>query len=248
MLEPDHFERVRTVEDVPPDGTQISSDVFRSQPGTSLPILTKMGVDLFQTLMIGPNTLLVEGGSDFLYLQLLSQELIRRGGVGLDERWVVVPVTGVGKFEPFFRLYAANKINVAVLMDASTFDKKLVDVLRARGADHQIVTIGEILGVDDSDIEDLLGEVFYVRLVMAAYGLAALDPATFTSRNPRITKRIEQHFEETGINGGRFSHYRPAEYLRENKTLLSGLDASVVTKAEQLIARLNALIPALIPA
>jgi hypothetical protein len=242
MVEPDRFDRVRTVEDLPPDGTKVSTDIFRSQPGTSLPLLTKMGVDLFQSLMVGPNTMLLEGGSDYLYMRLLSRELLRRGRVGLDVRWVLTPVSGVGKFEPFFRLYEANKINVVVLMDASTYDKRLADELRRGESSGRVVTIGEILDKEDSDIEDLLGAEFYLRLVTVAYNIDPLDAATFTSQHPRIAKRVEQHFAEHGINGGKFSHYRPAEYLREHPELLAELDDGAVDAAARLVERLNSLI------
>lgn len=244
LVEPDRFDRVRTVEDAGDAGTQVSADIFRSQPGTSLPILTKMGVDLFQTLMVGPNTLLLEGGSDFLYLQVLSQELVRRSKAGLDERWVLVPVTGIGKFEPFFRLYQANEINVAVLMDASTTEQKLVDALKAADKGKHVVTVGDILGTADADIEDLLGEEFYLRLVEATYGLATLDPTTFTSQHPRVVKRLEQHFQEQAINGGKFSHYKPASHLRENKELLKKLKAKDVANIEKMVEKLNGLIRA----
>jgi len=203
-----------------------------------------MGVELFQSLMVGPNTLLVEGGSDYLYLRLLSREALRRGGDSLDERWVLTPVTGVGKFEPFFRLYAANKLNVVVLMDASTYDKKLADELRKDGSAQRVVTIGEILGTDDSDIEDLLGSGFYLGLVAKAYGIDPLDASTFTSQHPRIAKRVEEHFVERGINAGKFSHYRPAEYLREHPELLAELDDRGVGATRTLIERLNSLVRA----
>jgi AAA ATPase-like protein len=242
MVEPEHFDRVRTVEDVPPSGTKASADIFRSQPGTSLPLLTKISVELFQSLMVGPNTLLVEGGSDYLYLRLLSRESLRRGGEGLDERWVLTPVTGVGKFEPFFRLYAANKLNVVVLMDGSTYDKKLVDELRKDGSVQRVVTIGEIVGTDDADIEDLLGADFYLSLVAKAFGIESLDAGAFTSQHPRIARRVEEHFTACGINGGKFSHYRPAEYLREHPELLCELDERAIATARRLMERLNGLI------
>ena len=50
LIESDRFERVRTVEEVEPGVTKVSGDVFKSQPSTALPILTAMGVELYQTL------------------------------------------------------------------------------------------------------------------------------------------------------------------------------------------------------
>jgi hypothetical protein len=243
LIESDHFERVRTVEEVEPGVTKVSGDVFKSQPSTALPILTAMGVELYQTLMVGPNTLLVEGGSDYLYLQLLSQEMRRRGAPGLDERWVIVPVASSSKFAPYFGLYEANQLNVAVLMDSTTQDRALADALKKGTRTGHVVTIGDALGRDDADIEDLLGEEVYASSVAGTYGLKAIKLKGLTSKHPRIAKRLEEDFAQLGTaDEVKFSHLAPANYLREHKELLADMSDASLAATAKLFETLNALI------
>lgn len=243
LIEPDRFERVRTVEEIQGSGTKVSSDVFKSQPSTALPILTAMGIELYQTLMVGPHTLLVEGGSDYLYLQLLSQEMRRRGKPSLDERWVIVPVASSSKFAPYFALYEANKLNVAVLMDSTTQDKKLAEALRKDTKTGHVVMIGEALGKEDADIEDLVGEEVYAEIVAGFYALKPIKLKGMTSKHPRIAKRLEEEFINLGAPAEtRFSHLEPANYLREHKELLEGMTDDAVEASSKLFETLNALI------
>jgi predicted ATP-dependent endonuclease of OLD family len=64
MIQPSHLERCRTVEDVANDGAKISEDLWAARADTVFPLLAAIGVDMTQTLIIGPNQLLVEGPSD----------------------------------------------------------------------------------------------------------------------------------------------------------------------------------------
>ena len=105
-----------------------------------------------------------------------------------------------------------------------------------------MILVGEILGTADADIEDLLGDTFYCKLVSATYGLPSIDMSTFTSKNPRVVKRLEQHFTENGLNSGVLSHQAPADYLREHQSELAAMSNQSIQWAEQLVRRLNTLI------
>src|SRR5690606_753885 len=88
MVPPDNLASVRTVEDVVTrdardrklsQGTKIRPDVLTTDPQTNFPIFGAMGFEVTQTLIIGKNTLLVEGPSDILYLQAASAVLKAAG-------------------------------------------------------------------------------------------------------------------------------------------------------------------------
>ena len=76
-----------------------------------------MGFEVTQGLMIDPDTLLVEGPSDILYLQALSRKLESLGRIHLDPKWAMCPSGGIDKVLPFVRLFYGNDLNTVVLTD-----------------------------------------------------------------------------------------------------------------------------------
>jgi predicted ATP-dependent endonuclease of OLD family len=85
MVDPRHFERVRIVQDrsidtsdaLPPaeDGTKVLVDVLEATGDSLFPLQGALGYEIYQTLFIGPNCLVVEGVSDLLYLQVMTSLL-----------------------------------------------------------------------------------------------------------------------------------------------------------------------------
>jgi AAA domain, putative AbiEii toxin, Type IV TA system/AAA ATPase domain len=250
MIQADRLARVRTVQDVDGEGTKISAEVFRTDSETVFPLQAALGLDLAQTLFVGPDCLLVEGPSDLLYIQLLNQALAAKAMATLDPRWVVVPVGGADKLVTFVSLLGANQLNVAVLMDISGNSMQRIKNLQANAKlrANALVQISEVTSANDADIEDLFDPGFYLELVNGAYQDKLARPlalADLPQGNPRIVRRLEQHFRDNDIAGGKFSHYPPAAYfLQEQATLLPGLDRAILERAEKLFRRVNELLRA----
>src|SRR2546427_1650294 len=114
MVDPAHFERSRIVQDlsiepdreIPPgeEGTKVLADVLDASGDSLFPLQGALGYEIYQTLFIGPNSLVVEGVSDLLYLQTMSALLEAQGRTGLDARWTVTPVGGADKVPTFLAL------------------------------------------------------------------------------------------------------------------------------------------------
>ena len=248
LVKPDRFDRVRTVQDVDGKGTQVSADVFRTDSETVFPLQTALGYELAQTLFVGPDCLLVEGPSDMLYLQILSQATEAAGLAGLDPRWVVTPVGGADKLGTFVSLLGANQLNVAALIDSNPKDKQRIAALQANGhlKGRALIELSEVTGTDEADIEDILDPAFYLALVNAAYKVdlpKPLKPGDLKSKAPRITARIEQHLRDNDIANGKLNHYRPAAHLlREQTDLVPKIDKDTLQRAEALFKRLNSLL------
>ena len=79
MVDPTHFDRVRIVQDlsIEPNsddlpgerqGTQVITEVLDATPDSLFPLQGALGYEIYQTLFIGPNSLVVEGVSDLLYI------------------------------------------------------------------------------------------------------------------------------------------------------------------------------------
>jgi hypothetical protein len=249
MVDPDHLHRVRTVIDQDQIGTKVSAEIFKADEDTAFPLLTAMGIEMTQTLFIGEHTLLLEGPSDLIYLDVLTDLVESGGGAGLDPRWVKTPIGGSGKLSTFVTLLGANKLHVAVLVDSSTKDVGAVRRLRDNGqlANNGLIEIREFTGTPDADIEDLFESDFYLQLVNLAYAKELTTPITAADLNPndpRIVRQVEEYLCQHGIAGGRFNHYRPAAtLLRQQATLASQISTATLARAEQLFHRLNSLLP-----
>jgi len=246
MIDPHNFRRVRTVVDDPETGTTVSADILKTDAESAFPLHAALGIELTQTLFVGPNVLLVEGPSDVIYLQYLSDQLIKAGKSGLDERWVLVPGGGISKLAVFLTLFGANQMRVAVLVDSSVKNNRTINELRTSGKlyDGGIVQIGDASGAEEADIEDLLPAQLYVKLINEAYrGVLADNPLTLDELpdEPRIVKRVEKAFAAREINGGRLNHYSPAGALLRTKSI-TRMSEEELSTAEMMISRINAFL------
>ena len=246
MIDPHNFGCVRTVIDAPETGTTVSSDILKTDAESAFPLHAALGVELTQTLFVGPNVLLVEGPSDVIYLQYLSEQLIKAGKTGLDDRWVLVPGGGISKLAAFLTLFGANQMKGCVLADSSAQNNKTIGRLKASGTlyDAGIVQIGNASGAEEADIEDLLPAQLYVDLVNDAYrGELAGTSLTLAELpdGPRIVKRVEDAFFSRDVNKGRLNHYSPAGALLRMKETTE-MSEGQLSAAEILIQQINALL------
>ena len=110
MVDPKHFERVRIVQDktidsddeLPPEqeGTKVLVDVLDAGPDSLFPLQGALGYEIYQALFIGPNSVVVEGASDLLYIQMLSSILMERGREGSTRVGLLLRSGGPTKFPP----------------------------------------------------------------------------------------------------------------------------------------------------
>lgn len=236
MVEPRAFDRARAVEDVDPVGAVVREDVLVTGPDTLFPLQAALGYELYQTLFVGPDCLVVEGVADLVYLQLLSDHLRSLKRTGLDERWVVTPVGGLDKLPTFIALLG-TKLNVAVLLEVATGGSQKIQDLVRRGVieGNRLVALTNYTGTTEADIEDMFDEATYVRLVTASG--AAKPVKSKMGKQPRVIKRIE-----TAI-GREFSHYVPARYFLQNQVAEHAkLSPDEVDRFEAVFKDLNKLL------
>jgi hypothetical protein len=253
LVPADDLASVRTVEDVvtrdardrkQSQGTKIRPDVLTTDPQTNFPIFGAMGFEVTQTLVIGKNTLLVEGPSDILYLQAASAVLKAAGRPHLAPQWAICPSGGIDKVLPFVRLFYGNNLNVAVMTDFERGQKRKLDELhKAALLDHErIILATEIAGKEEADIEDFFEPALFVELVNQTYQLPKanaltvekLDAADTTTT--RLVKKAEAYFRVLPAEIPEFSHFDPSMYLLQHPELLQGKGEHV----EKTLARFEA--------
>ena len=261
MVPVDHLADVRIVEDViiervgkRPEvkGTKVRSDVLEVTDDTLFPLQGALGYDVTQSLFIGANTWLLEGPSDILYLQVLSQALIKRGREGLDPKWTLCPSGGIDKIAAFVRLFSGNRINVAVLSDIANGDKakienlKRAEILKA----GNFYTCADFTGQTEADVEDLFEPDLYVDMLNGAYEPPPSKVVTKKSlmaahSSSRIVKKAEALLRLMPTSVAEFSHFGPSRWLLENPSVLDkNTPASNATldRFEELFRKFNTLL------
>ncbi len=260
MVDSQRFERVRIVQDkgidsddpLPrdEDGTKVFTEVLEAGPDSLFPLQAALGYEIYQTLFIGPNCLIVEGASDLLYLQTISGLLQANGRVGLDSRWTITPVGGSDKVPTFVALIGSQKgLNVATLIDIQKGDQQTIENLYKRKLleKSHLFTFANFTGTAEADIEDMFDEEAYLNLVNGEFAgslSAPLKSSDLTSKAPRILVRIEDFFDKHPPTGGvKFNHYRPARFFAENISTIAIPDATL-DRFEAAFKAVNALLPA----
>ena len=234
MIDAENLLSARTVEDTTSkdrrgrevvEGTKVGSRVLSTDSDTLLPLQGALGYDISQSLFVGPNTLLVEGPSDILYLKAVSAQLAKQGRTFLNPGWTICPAGGLDKVMSFVILFSGKIRNIAVLTDMGSGDKSKVRKLR----EHELLKSGRVFSADEyanqdeADVEDLLGRAAYVELVKHCYNLASgeLLPDTKPDSAPlRCVKEVEEHMLLLA-NKPDFDHFMPAQYFLENITTLA---------------------------
>nr|WP_281720517.1 AAA family ATPase [Nitrosomonas nitrosa] len=259
MIDPTKFERVRIVQDLgidakeqlpkDQDGTKVLTNVFDATDDSLFPLQGALGYEIQQTLFIGPNSLVVEGPADMLYLRAVSAQLEREGRTGLSQDWVITPVGGSGKVPTFVALLAPQKgMNVATLLDIQSNDRALIEDLYKKKIlrKKQVATYADFVGNNEADVEDMFERDFYVSVVNAEFAKelkAPVDPAALNTKEPRTLRAVQSSLVGDALKQGKFSHYRAARYFSENATALWPMvSGATKDRFEAAFKHLNALL------
>ena len=167
MINLNHLDRIRTVQDVDDRGTVISSDTLSNDQDTVFPLQVALGHNLAHTLFLAPHCLMVNSAADLIYLQILGEICAGKGYQRLDPRWVVIPVGNADNLPMFVSLLGENYVSVAVLMDVTPKNKAKMDLINKNSViqRNNPVRWVEVQKIRTADIEDIFEPAFYLRLV-----------------------------------------------------------------------------------
>lgn len=254
MVDSTKFERIRIVQDKgiesdesldrEEDGTKVVTDVLEASNDSLFPLQGALGYEIYQTLFVGKNCLVVEGVSDLLYLQVMSAVLGRLGRVGLDEDWTITPVGGSDKVPTFVALLGnQSNLKIATLIDFQNKDKQSIENLYKKQIldKKDVLTYADFTGDKEADIEDMFGLDFYLELINEEFKNELKDQLTtkdIKGKEPRLLVRLEKHLKRS------LNHFRPARYLVENlQTLEDKLPSEALDRFESAFKKLNDLLP-----
>jgi predicted ATP-dependent endonuclease of OLD family len=241
MVDPRQLAQVRVVEDQttredPDRGAKVFEDQLSVDSDTVFPLQAALGYDLAQHLFVGAAThVVVEGTSDYTFLQEVSEYLKSENRTGLSSNISVVPVGGIDKIPTFVALLGAH-VDVAVLVDSRIHGSQKLATYAGRGllSTERLVTVAEITGGQDGDIEDLFEPREYLALFNAAFG-TNVQVKDMVGDDP-IVRRLERHY-------GAYNHGRPAScLLRGDGLSVERLDEATLGRFESLLEKLNATV------
>ena len=249
MVPMDRLADVRIVEDVVIEksgkrpevkGTKVRSDVLEVNDDTLFPLQGALGYEVTQSLFIGANTWLVEGPSDILYLQVVSQALTKRRRVGLDPKWTLCPSGGIDRIAPFVRLFGGNRINVAVLSDIANGDKTKIENLKKANIlkSGHFYTCADFTNQAESDVEDLFDADLFVEMLNGAYkppaaNVVTKDALMASAPTARIVKKAEALFKLMPTTVAEFDHFGASRWLLENPFVLDADTPAVCTTLDR---------------
>ena len=259
MIDPKHFERVRIVQDksidldeelaLEEEGTKVVTDVLDAGPDSLFPLQGALGYEIYQTLFIGPNCLIVEGASDLLYIQTISAVLFGSGRVGLSPAWTITPVGGADKVPTFVAMIGSQKsLRLATLIDLEKSHMQMIEKLYKRQLlkRNHIFTFADFTGRPAADIEDMFELDFYLGLVNEEFRGQlpnVITSAELNTRHPRCLAAIEEYLQKRPLRSGSFNHYRPARFFTENVGRLAKyISADTLNRFEGAFKTLNALL------
>lgn len=259
MVDIRHFDRIRIVRDrsmeedkaLPQEeeGTKVFTDILKADPGSLFPLQGALAYDITQTLFVGPNSLIIEGVSDLVYIPAISDVLQREKRTAIDPRWTLCPVGGVDKAPTFIALFRSQEgLNIATLLDLQKKDQQKIENLHKQLLMQQshVMTYADFTKTKEADIEDMFDPQFYVDLVNEAYRDDLQAPLVLANLPPhtRILVRIEEHLKANPMkNGAVINHFRPAAHLARHIDVWGPkLDKGTLDRFEEAFKALNALL------
>lgn len=257
MIHSDRIHEVRTVEDLPKEGTKISNNVSGSDPKTIFPLQASLGYTIAQNLFISKKNLLVEGPADLIYLKFFSSILDQKGRESLREDITIVPVGGLDKVATFVALLGGNQLELVVLHDYTKKpDPKLESLVQQKLIrDRHILHYGMFRSGSSpnstnfisSDVEDMMSENFYLSIFNKSFTKELnghnVTPADLPSGH-RIIERLGRYLKTENIQlrpSGGFNHYRVANFLASKPVAPSRIEKNIINSFEQLFKRVNTL-------
>ena len=238
LVGPEELDLVRVVEMTDREqGTKVHTNLTAQDSAALLPLQEALGYDLAQSLFASRRNLILEGLTDYWYLQALAETLSAAGIAKLNQRIALVPAGSAGKVVYFATILHAHRLKVAALLDSDTAGNQAAQqeiLVHTLGHKKILRTLDSYDGpVRRPEIEDLLRDTL-IAIAKKYLGWDVSASATASPAKPivRIFKSEIQAFSKYKLAKAflRWARDHEAEDLPSNER----------THAEKLINAINA--------
>lgn len=236
LVGPDELDIVKVVEmKNRKEGTKVHTTISSSDPAGLLPLQEALGYDLAQSLFSQQRNLILEGLTDYWYLDATSQLLKDSGVDALNDKIALVFANSAGKVVYYATILFAHNLKVAALLDSDAAGDQAANqenLVHTLGNKNILRTKDYVANVPKAEIEDLLRHTL-ISIVKAEYGVDTASIAASQPNRPIIdifTKEVTS-----------FSKYKLAKaFIQWTKTHeAKDLTANELTHWKNLIQRIN---------
>jgi predicted ATPase len=238
LVGPDELDLVRVVEMKDRrSGTKIHTTITAADPAALLPLQEALGYVLAQSLFTHQRNLILEGLTDYWYLEATAALLRQDGIADLNPRIALVSSNTASKVVYFATILIAQGLKVAALLDSDNAGDQAAkqEILVHRLGGKRILRTMDFTTppIPRAEIEDLLRDTL-VPLAIAEFGI---DVSAQLAASPQVP--IIDLLEKAGA--GKFSKYKLAKayvrWTRDNNA--SDLSKIETTSWKKLIESIN---------
>lgn len=173
LVGPDELDLVRVVEmKNRNDGTKVHTTLSSSDPAGLLPLQEALGYDLANSLFSQERNIVLEGITDYWYLQSTADMLREDKVADLNNKIALVFANTAGKVVYYATILHAHNLKVAALLDSDVAGDqaaKQENLVHTLGNKNILRTKDFCSGIDKAEIEDLLRETL-IAVVKEEYG------------------------------------------------------------------------------
>ena len=180
LVGPDELDIVKVVEmKNRRDGTKVHTTISSSDPAGLLPLQEALGYDLAQSLFTQKKNLILEGLTDYWYIESVSALLRQSSVVSLDEKIALIPANTAGKVVYYATILHAQKLKIAALLDSDSAGDQAAqqeNLIHTLGNKNIFRTKDYCKNVSTPEIEDLLRKTL-IDIVQLEYSINCQDIA-----------------------------------------------------------------------
>lgn len=184
LVGPDELDLVRVVEmKNRTEGTKVHTTLSSSDPAGLLPLQEALGYDLASSLFSQQRNLILEGITDYWYIESTADLLREDKIVDLNDKIALVFANCAGKVVYYATILHAHNLKVAALLDSDAAGDqaaKQENLVHALGNKNILRTKDYCKNVAKAEIEDLLRETL-IKIVTTEFGK---DTSATASKQP----------------------------------------------------------------
>jgi energy-coupling factor transporter ATP-binding protein EcfA2 len=208
MVDPDRLDRVKAVY-VDDEGHTRSSPNLRirestpSQSRSIYAVHAALGLSASQTLMLGCQTVVVEGASDQMYLATMKNLLIARGLLRPKREYMFPPAGGVKGVRALVSILTGKDDSLPyVVLDSDSAGHALAKHLAGdlyAGSAERLLGIKDFSKIDGSEVEDLVPPSVMAGIVTRFLRSATEDFSDIVIPGKPVVPQIEGFASKHGI-------------------------------------------------
>lgn len=189
LVGPDELDIVRVVElKNRKEGTKIHTTISSSDPAGLLPLQEAFGYDLAQSLFSQQRNLILEGLTDYWYLDSVAQMLKADKVETLNEKVALVFANSAGKVVYYATILFAHNLKVAALLDSDAAGDQAAqqeNLVHTLGNKNILRTKDFCNGISKPEIEDLLRETL-IKVAAEEFGKDVSTIASSQNNRPIV--------------------------------------------------------------